>query len=161
MTRARRRQYTRSATLHNAPVPGEYVLVLSGRTAPLPPSSPNEPDAADRRRPTPNMAGGELLALFGFRAVRPGYEFPPEMRLRSRYKLIGQSVNVHVIGCVLTWLLRRDGVGGGGGGGGGGDGGGGGGTSTSHDTATLSLPPQEEQREREEGDCEEAAPPAT
>jgi len=55
------------------------------------------------------FAPEELLRVFGF----PGwYRFPPRMKLRHRFKLIGQSINVKVVECVMRSLFWEDNGGG-------------------------------------------------
>jgi DNA (cytosine-5)-methyltransferase 1 len=55
-------------------------------------------DGAGIRRFTPR----EILRLLHF---PEGFDFPPNMRLRSQYKLSGNSVNVSVVRYLVEWLL--------------------------------------------------------
>ena len=95
-----------------APLPATPPPLPTSPTPPTPPPFSEVPLDLDGERLLEHagrlrlFAPSELLTLFGFHAVRPGYQFPPTMRLRTRYKLVGQSVNVHVIAHVLRWLLR-------------------------------------------------------
>ena len=51
------------------------------------------------------FAPEELLRIFGFPAW---YRFPPRMKLQHRYKLIGQSINVRVVECIMRTAFWED-----------------------------------------------------
>jgi tRNA (cytosine38-C5)-methyltransferase len=48
----------------------------------------------------------ELLRLFGFDTDTEAFTWPAGVTTKSKYKLIGNSVNVHVVAELIDYLLE-------------------------------------------------------